>query len=671
MMAAAAETTAKPVQTTPSVFQMPRYSVVQNRLTLPVILLFQGRQYEAAEKRLRQLINQYPDWPVHHYNLGAALARQGKADDAFVSLEEAIDRGFTGRGAMTSDPDLESLRALPEFQELLVKIDARAQEKAVEARARLAPKLLEKGRAIIDESNTIWDSRRNILISAPALHKARKYHRVYKGSAKVLNQLTTWYLRGEAAGNSGDVYDNRDAGHSLLSKTMFPQMTHVEYGEKAKQAGVHYGLNRDMIFNAITLGNSSTAITSSAVWRSLPRLAMTTPDLMARAYNQYLNDQLYVYPEDKDHDPKWGDLFPANTPYMLISQGSSGSDRPLLTAVSAILAAFNPEVKTYLRAKHLVMPTVQMIFRSSMKPVVTEADYLRAKAHPTVFDGANIDLGRMIQRAHNLRIEDVPPRIHLEVLEESRPHLGINYFGTSIGDEMLFNTPSAIARIVRSTANERRMVISVTKTKDPNGRPLKFSWKVLRGEGEKITITPLADDGSKVEIRVSWHDRRAVPSKPEVMTHRVDIGVFAHNGVQYSAPGFVSFYFPPNQARRYDSEGRILEVDYNPKKLSSRYLDPLLFVRRFWRDQYSYTDEGQLIGWERFAKGKSHHFTRHGARVVESDEAGRPVRAEEIQYQIMQDKKSRRRIEAVTTGTYLCYTYQAANDKLGEQGPCL
>ena len=43
---------------------------------------------------------------------------------------------------------------------------------------------------------------------------------------------------------------------------------------------------------------------------------------------------LYVYPAHRDYDAKNGDLFPANTPYLLVSRGSSGSDKPFLDAIA-------------------------------------------------------------------------------------------------------------------------------------------------------------------------------------------------------------------------------------------------------------------------------------------------------------------------------------------------
>ena len=661
-----AEPDTEPAPRAANVFEMPAYASLQQRLTKSVIRLFRDRRYAEAEKALRHLVDQFPNWPVHHYNLAAALARQNKRAEALESLDKAISRGFTSKIALERDPDLDTLRELPRFRELLVNLDQRFKAKPRKARKSFVPRLVHEGRAIVNGTNTAWEPRSNTLVAAFKFTRSPRNDRVYGGEDRISGLLNLWYGRGEAAGNHGDLYDNRDNGHSLLSKELFPQISHVEYSANARTAGVHYGVNSRLLFNAITLGNSSTAVTDSRLWRSQARLVLTTPELVARTYQHYVNDHLYVFPEHRDHDPERGDLFPANTPYMIISQGSSGSDRPIMRAVGAILAAFRPDVKAFLRDKHLVVPTVQMIFRSGLKSVKTPQDYLSAKAHPSVFEAADIDLEKMIHRARNLRAEAVPPRVQIAVVEESKPRPGIDYFGPTKADEILFDTPSAIARIVRSTAHEKRMVISAAKTADPNGLPLKFAWKVLRGDADKITIKPLAGDASVVELRIQWHRRMPVPFKPELTTDRVDIAVFAHNGENYSAPAFVSLFYPPNQSRRYDRAGRILEIDYDALDLQDRYVDPVLFAQRVWRDRYHYTEDGQLIGWDRISRHSTRRFTRHGARVVETDARGRPTKAERIRYEIKKTKPGLGQVVEVPTGDLMTYRYRAVSDLMGE-----
>ena len=653
---------------TGSVFEMPAHVALQQRLIREIIDLFRNQRYAKAEKALRSIIVNYPNLPLHHYNLAAALARQKKLDAALESLDTAISLGFMNRMVIARDPDFGSLRELPRFRELLAKLTQKSEATKRNARRPIIPRLVQNGRAIVDRTNTIWEPRSNSLVAAFKFTESAQIRRIYNGDEPISRFLNHWYDSGEAAGNHGDLYDNRDNGHSLLSKKSFPQLSYINYSKHARAAGMHYGVNSHLLFNAITFGNSSTAITGSSLSRSQARLIMTTPGMVARAYQQYVNNHLYVLPEHRDHDPEMGDLFPANTPYMIVSQGSSGSDRPFLHAVGAILAAFKPDVKAFLRAKHLIMPTVQMIFRFGLKSVDSPEDYMSAKAHPSVFKADDIDIEKMIHLARDLRVDTAPPQVKIEVIEASKPNPGIDYFGPAVTDEFLFDTPSAVARVVRSTIYQRRMVISTATTTDPNGLPLKFTWKVLRGDADRISIRQINSGSSVVELQIPWHRRRSNPFNPELTTDRVDIAVFAYNGEHYSAPAFVTFNFPPTQARQYDRTGRILEIDYAALKFQKRYVDPILYAQRVWRDRYHYAKGGQLIGWYRTSGQSTQRFTRHGARVVETDARGRPSKAERIRYDIKKNTQGLPQVIEVPTGKFLAYRYRDASDWLG--APC-
>ena len=84
-------------------------------------------------------------------------------------------------------------------------------------------------------------------------------------------------------------------------------------------------------------------------------------------------------------------------------------------------------------------------------------------------------------------------------------------------------------------------------------------------------------------------------------TSRVDIGVFASNGVHDSAPAILSWYFPPTEKRRTepgpDGALRIAAIDHaNPGRA---YADPILVPRADWRDDFAYDAAGTLLGWTR------------------------------------------------------------------------
>jgi len=389
-------------------------------------------------------------------------------------------------------------------------------------------------------------------------------------AATLLRRL---YAAGRASGNHGDLYDNRDRGHSTLPDDWFPQLTRITYGPRLRANDFDYGAALRLIFGAPVIGNSSTALTSGPLWRSQPRFMLTTAGGAGRLFRHYLAGQIHVYPEHRDHDPEYGDLMPANTPYYLISQGSSGSDRPHLEALVMILAAFRPDTKAMLYDTGLLASTVQMVYRRSRDQVLSRADYLSGAAHPSVFDPGGIVLGRMVALANAIAPDAVPPMVRLTVEEDFDP-------GADPGlPEQLFDTPSAIARIWRSGAGRREMVVSAAETVDPNGRDLDFTWVLLRGDPARVRIEPLAPDGRRARIVLDWQAPRPVPGLPELQSARIDIGVFADNGVHPSAPAFLSVLLPAHERRVYDTgpDGvpRMIEIARDPAE--GIYVDPALF----------------------------------------------------------------------------------------------
>ena len=110
------------------------------------------------------------------------------------------------------------------------------------------------------------------------------------------------------------------------------------------------------------------------------RTYYTNPGGMAFLYNQYTHNNLYIYPAHHDYQQHgYGDVFPTNSPYLIASKGSSGSDRKYMNAVAQTLAAFRPEVKKKLVETGFLMPTIQMILRYAAAG--SWQNYLKGEAH--------------------------------------------------------------------------------------------------------------------------------------------------------------------------------------------------------------------------------------------------------------------------------------------------
>ena len=431
---------------------------------------------------------------------------------------------------------------------------------------------------------SVWCAATRPVAAADAARVGRKPISNVKGELGTL--LRGWYVRGTAAGNAGDYYDNRDGGHSQLRTSLYPQLQMVTYSAEQKGRRLDWGGQR-VIVPHVTFGNSSTASHATRGGCHTRRYYNSRRGLQF-LFTQYARNNLYVYPEHTDHDPShsanvpgwaYGDLFPANTPYIITSQGSSGTDKPFLRAIASTLAAFRPDVKQRLIKSGLLMPTLQMIFRISNKNLPGRESYLTGAAHPTVFVGANVDPLAMAKMAHAIRLDNIPPVISLKVVTEDEAVHGRDFFDLG-KSEKLADTPCVIARVVRGRNYVRKIVVSAEGSKDLNERPLKYRWAVLRGDAARIKIKLLNKAGSVAELTVPYHRRRPISKGSAMTSNRVDIGVFVHNGTYYSAPGFVTFFSLDSEARTYDKDGRLLEIAYGAGSSYLRIEDWVAVIRK-------------------------------------------------------------------------------------------
>jgi tetratricopeptide (TPR) repeat protein len=67
----------------------------------------------------RRLVSLVPHDCVARYNLACSLAMQGAPRQAIEELSRAIEYGYDDFGHLEVDPDLDSLRKLPAYQELM------------------------------------------------------------------------------------------------------------------------------------------------------------------------------------------------------------------------------------------------------------------------------------------------------------------------------------------------------------------------------------------------------------------------------------------------------------------------------------------------------------------------------------------------------------------------
>ncbi|QDU27357.1 hypothetical protein ETAA8_24440 [Anatilimnocola aggregata] len=622
-----------------SPFQKPGRVSIASQMMAAAQQAAAAKRLEDAENACQRAEQVAPFFPLFSYNLACFQALQGKKEPALASLERAVKAGFSNAAHLQKDDDLASLRDDPKFAELVQQV-----KDGVYKPASTDPPTskVEVGVATVTAKNAVWDPGRNLVrisFEPAELDKDAEAVPVIKGHGEVGKKLIEWFKEGTAAGNSGDYYDNCDRDHSNMAYEQFPQLTRIEYApEISKETG--YGVQLTNIFAApglqAVLGNSSTAQTAGPLWRSNPRLAYIRPGGIETLFVQYLNNHMYFYPEHRDHDPGhngegdgYGDVYAVNLPYVIVSQGSSGSDRAFMDAICCTLAALRPDVKKTLAEKQMLMPAMQMIFRRSNKPVKNDADYLTGSAHPTVFDGKELDVLRMIELAHSLTLESLPPVVMVRVEDEEKPVLGRDYFDAG-EREKLFDTPMAVARIWRSTQYKRKYILSA-KGVDTNGAKLTYHWKVLRGDASKIDIKPLGD-GTRAEIALTWQGRAPIAEGSTMESNRLDIGIFGHNGTHYSAPAFFCVNTLDNEERTYDDQGHIKSIVYTGAEEKGNYVDPAFDTPKSWRDDYRYDDAGKLLGWKRTKGERKEDFTADGLLITSKDDNGLPLVLKHVTY---------------------------------------
>ncbi|MGY6411406.1 MAG: hypothetical protein ACXIUV_10340 [Alkalilacustris sp.] len=413
-------------------------------------------------------------------------------------------------------------------------------------------------------------------------------------------RLRTWLAEGRATGLAGVFYDNRDRGHSRISATRFPQLTHIVYDEELMARDADRSLAVDFLFPGPVLGNASLALRNGPQARSLPRLAMTMVDgPMAKAVS-YFTNQLYVYPAHEDVRDG-ADLLPAMLPYFVISLGSSHLDRPVVEALAMALASMRPDTRARAEAAGLIAPTLVMLLRRTLEGV---SDYLDPAAHPPAISRNRLRPGLMMTAAQALTPDTLPPVVVLTVEDED--------FSGAAGllglDERLFDTPAAVARLWRGWEGRREMIVSTEATNDPNGRDLRIHWVLVSGDPERVRIEPLDPAGRRARIVIDWHDAPFQPSPQALARSRVEIAAIAWNGAQYSAPSFVTVAFPSHELREHapDANGvpQLVSVDYRAAARGASF-DPVLWWQAPWRDVALRDAEGRLTGWRREADGKA------------------------------------------------------------------
>ena len=587
----------------------------------------------------REALRIFPGDATWQYNLACALSQLGKAAGALDELDKAIEFGFRNASLIEQDADFARIRENPRFAALVKKARDLAG-KPIRGRPEIQPTYVQpNGKLVLDETNTTWHFDAGVFeahfrVTEPVTPLSSQSAAFGKSKPQSPENpsVRTWLADGTGAGNLGDIYVNRDEGHSQLTVGDFPGIMSVKYCPAAHAAQLDANHPNTLFPNCAVFGNISRARISGPYWRSLGRASLTDPGLAPRMHFLYRNNQFWVIPAHHDFGKKdIGDVFPGVAPFQCVTVGSSWSDQPFLRAALAASASFPKVTKQAIIRRHLMGPTLQWLLRRTQRGVDTEKDYLSSKAHPTAFSGNRLDKVRLVKKAHALQPEQIPPFAALSVINTRARPLHYPVPGRDFPDstlEFLYTTPSAICVVLRAPEGIRPFLFRAHAEGIPQSATPTFAWRVVHGDASAVKIEAIPDEPTAtpekgfVQITV---DRRNLKG-------RIDVACFAKtDSTDWGAPSFISFFPIPQETRVYRADGKIASIDYS--NLDGVYSDPLVSLPRHWKDTYSYDDNGKMLGWTRSYNGKDFAtFTATGDRVVERRADGSPAKAVHIKY---------------------------------------
>lgn len=618
------------------VWRMPQVWPRHVQLRQQLIDVIRRGDAAKMEEICREALNVIPGDATWHYNLACALAKRA-APSALDELDKAIEFGFHDADSIAKDADFAGVRENPRFAELVEKARS-LKGKPGRGHPDIRPSVVMPGSTLtLNDTNMAWnfnigvfETRFNIVEPvAPISSQANSFKKSTPNSPERSNVIE-WISNDTAAGNIGDVYVNRDLGHSQLNVGDFPGIVNVKYCSAAHAAKLDVDHPNTLFPNCAVFLNISRARTKGPFWRSTGRASFTDPGLAPRMDLLYLNNQLLVVPAHMDYGKKdIGDVFPGAAPFHLVSVGSSWSDQPFLRAALAASASFTRQTKQSIIRRHLMGPTLQWLLRRTRRNIDSEADYLSPLAHPTAFESRSLDTMRLVEKAHSLRPEQIPPVALLNIINSRLQPIRYPVAGRDYPDtapEILYATTSAICVVLRALEGERTFLFRA-RAFGTDGNA-SFTWRVVHG------------DASAVKIQAPAGETNAIPEKGFAqitidrrnIKERIDVACFAKtDDTEWGAPSFVSFFPIPQEAREYRPDGKIKSIDYsNPEGV---YSDPAVALPRHWKDTYSYDENGKMLGWTRSYNGRdTASFTAAGDRIVERNADGKPTKAVHVRY---------------------------------------
>ena len=481
-----------------SIWDYPARQPQHEALRMRFVVAQRKGDTATMESVCRSGVELLPDDPTWRYNLACSLVYFPKRrEEAMNTLEEAIDLGFRDEKKIASDPDFKQVAGTMRFQQLV--------EYAKEMKTR---PLLFGPNATVDatgifgsavslgEQNLGWDFDCGCFTAYVKLAPAK---------------AEPW---------TGDLYMNRDGGHSKLNVGAFPGLTEVRLDAEGREKRMDLDLP-NIILPLPTFGNCSRALVGSPYWRSIPRALVTMSASKIKTMERaYLSNQIWVFPSNADTPPVGtnGDVFASITPYCMTTAGRSFSDLPCLRAALHASAAFDRKVKAEIVRRGLLAPTIMTLMRKSLGFVNSEDEYTGPRAHPTAMPPDGVNTNRLKAAAAAMTIEAIPPLVTVAV--RTAPPVAKSAY-----PELTYATPFAWAFVLRSD-DETRVFQLIAEGAE------EYRFVQTHGTGVQVKIESTGVNSAKVTI-----NRKGMGP-----VNRVDIAVFGkRRGTGWGAPSYISF----------------------------------------------------------------------------------------------------------------------------------
>lgn len=257
----------------------------------------------------------------------------------------------------------------------------------------------------------------------------------------------------------------------------------------------------------------------------------------------YENNVLFVSPSIRSFSQ--GDIFTTLTPFIINSDGASGSDSVLLYPIIAASASISPTLKDRILASKTLVPTLMYLFKSSYYDyedpnahhvsLKMPSEYLDKKLDPIPGKPVNYQyeiapsdpaplLNKIIENAKNLT--HIPPIARMKVYD-------VVVTNTGTRDYKIPNFYEDLTYLFKSALRDGENIEFVVDLYDSwSEKEIKsYHFKLLRGNA---VIEKMNPDGSILKIKIPFQ------KKDTRLDTRTDILLYVNDGKYNSAPAYIS-----------------------------------------------------------------------------------------------------------------------------------